>query len=44
MNTGKWSDGDQLVKETARASEVSEIKNVVFVLGREVNMLSDVES
>ena len=32
------------MKETARASEVSEIKNVVFVLGSEVNMLSDVES
>ena len=50
VKTGKWSDGDQWVQETAGASDVSElgrgydqIKNVVFVVCGEVDMLTKIE-
>jgi len=48
VKTGKSSDGDQWVKETARASKVSEelmtnIEDVVFVVHREVDMLTEIE-
>jgi len=46
VKTGKWSDGDQWVKETARASEVSEEEldqEYAFVVPREVDMLTKIE-
>jgi len=42
VKKGKWLDGNQSVKETDRASEVLE-ENVTFVVGREVDMLSEIE-
>jgi len=46
VKTGKWSDGDQWVQDSKRQPEqvtCRKIKNVIFVVHSEVNVLTKIE-